>query len=355
MSFGSTPNTFPFELFVGLGALAAISLLALIGAVLRWLLGIRAGYFTLLFTVFITLGTVLGLSLYLDTAGQVAAALITKKQETIHYRREGDWRHQYEVWVSYALADGSAPSAHFTTNAAIFDRLQQGSLTQVRSLSLNHWINLVRFADQSTWTWIPWWWLGMGIAIGLAGVLGWQLLKVRGGWVLIGLVLLVLAAIPFMDKYNEWRAARDPNRLPLSASGIIEEVQTVTELDPFPDDGSGDKEWETAIAVTQPYAIVVVRYTPQGYVEPILGVDAVDIAANAPPPAVASRVDLAYGVSDPRIIRLPHHTREHYLRNPMQWLTEQIRALALVSLVIVLAGWAGKRWQRFVRQRLERA
>lgn len=45
-SFGSTPNPLLYELFVGLGALAAISLLALIGALLRWLLGIRAGYFT---------------------------------------------------------------------------------------------------------------------------------------------------------------------------------------------------------------------------------------------------------------------------------------------------------------------
>lgn len=351
MSFGSTPDTLLYEFLFGLGALAAILLIALIGGVIQRLLRIKADYFILLFVIIVSIGTALGLSLYLDTVGEVAEATVTKKLETIHYREEGDWRHQYEVWTSYALTDGSRPSAHFLTTAPIFDRLQEGSTVTVRSVSINQWFNLVRFAEQSTWTWIPWHWLAIGLEILLAGIIAWRLFKVRGGWLLVVIMLLLLGTIPFVQKYNQWRAVADPSRTPLHANGTIQEVEEVATIDPFPGDSADGDEWETAMDVVQRYAIVTVRYTPQGYVEPILGVDVVDIGDSTAPLPIDQVVDIAYAASDPRAVQLPERTRNHYIRNPLAWLREQVLVLGLFVALTLLLSWAGNRWQRFLDSR----
>ncbi|MEZ4616858.1 MAG: hypothetical protein R2867_15320 [Caldilineaceae bacterium] len=95
MSFGSTPDTLLYEVFFALGALVAIGLIALLAALLRRVLRIKTGYFTLVFLIIVSGGVTLGLSHYLDTVGQVASATVSKKLETIHYREEGDWTHQY--------------------------------------------------------------------------------------------------------------------------------------------------------------------------------------------------------------------------------------------------------------------
>ncbi len=351
MSFGSTPDTWLYEIFFSLGALAAIILIALIGGLLQRILRIKADYFTLIFVIVVSIGTALGLSLYLDMTGQVAEATVTKKLETIHYREEGDWTHQYEVWATYPLPDGSRPSAHFSTTAPIFDSMQEGSRVSVRSASINHWFNLVRFADQSTWTWLPWRWLKIGLEVLIAGIIAWRLFKVSGGWLLVVVMLLLLGTIPFVQKYNEWRAAADPSRTPLHASGMIQEVEEVTTIDPFPGDSSDGDEWETSMDVAQRYAIVTVRYTPQGYVEPILGVDAVDIDETTAPLLVDQAVDIAYAASDPRAVQLPAHTRNHYIRNPLAWLRDQALALGLFVAITFLLSWVGNRWQRFLDSR----
>ena len=353
MSFGSTPDTFLYEIFFSLGALASIGLLILLGALIQRLFRIRAGCFIPIFVIVVVVGTILGLSLYLDTAGELVPATITKKLETIHYRDEGDWQHNYEVWASYQLADGSAPSAHFTTTPAYFDTLYEGGQVRVRSVSINQWFNLARFADQSTWTWIPWVWLQVGSGVILVGFIGWQLLKRRGGWVLLVILLLLLATLPFVNKYNDWRAANDPSRTPLHANGVIQEVEEVTTIDPMPGDGSGNEEWDTSIEVAQRYAIVVVRYTPQGYREAILGVDAVDLRDDSQPLLVDSSVEINYAANDPRTVRLPNRTREHHLRNPLEWIKQQLFALGLGAALILLAGWIGNRWQRFLAQRID--
>lgn len=353
MSFGSTPDTLLYEIFFGLSALASLGLLALLGALIRWLFRIKLDYFTLIFMLVVGIGTTLGLSLYLDTAGEVVPATITKKLETIHYQEEGDWQHNYEVWASYQLGDGSAPSAHFTTTPAYFDLLQEGGQVRVRSVSINNWFNLARFADQSTWTWLPWHWLRVGGGVILVGFIGWQLLRRRRGWVLLVILLLLLATLPFVNKYNDWRAANDPSRTPLRASGVIQAVEEITTIDPMPGDGSGDEEWETSIEVTQRYAIVVVRYTPQGYHEAILGVDAVDLNAASQPLLVNSPVEISYAANAPRLVRLPNQTREHHLRNPLEWIKQQLLGLSLVAGLTLLVTWLGNRWQRFLDQRID--
>ena len=170
---------------------------------------------------------------------------------------------------------------------------------------------------------------------------------------LLVILLLLLATLPFVNKYNDWRAANDPSRTPLHASGVIQEVEEVTTIDPMPGDGSGNEEWDTSIEVAQRYAIVVVRYTPQGYREAILGVDAVDLRDDSQPLLVDSSVEINYAANDPRTVRLPNRTREHHLRNPLEWIKQQLFALGLGAALILLAGWIGNRWQRFLAQRID--
>ncbi|MEZ4680915.1 MAG: hypothetical protein R2932_42555 [Caldilineaceae bacterium] len=221
----------------------------------------------------------------------------------------------------------------------------------MRSVSIKGWFNLVRFADQSTWTWIPWRWLAIGLGALLAAFVAWQLFKLRGGWVLVVIVVLGLATLPFARKYNEWRAANDAHRTPLRAVGQIQAVEEVMTIDPLPGDSSDGDEWETAMDVVQRYAIVTVRYTPTGYTEPILGVDAVDIDEASAPLLVDTPVEIAYAATDPRAVRLPGHTRNHYIRNPLAWLREQIFLLGFAISLILLLSWTGNLVNRFLSNR----
>ena len=67
----------------------------------------------------------------------------------------------------------------------------------------------------------------------------------------------------------------------LGASYYLDTVDTVATTDPLPGESRSSHEWNTKIQVAQVYDIVVVRHTPQGCEETILGMDAVfkDFAA----------------------------------------------------------------------------
>jgi hypothetical protein len=162
---------------------------------------------------------------------------------------------------------------------------------------------------------------------------------------------LGLATIPFARKYNEWRAADDPSRTPLHTTGLIQEVEEVTTIDPFPGDSSDGDEWDTEMAVVQRYAIVVVRYTPQGYSESILGVDAVDVDESSAPLLVNSEVDLSYAATETRTVRLPGRTRNHHIRNPMAWLREQLLSIAVAVGMLLLISGIGNWWQHRLTKR----
>ena len=192
MTFGSTPDSLFYEILFGLGALAAVGVAILLGRLIQTVFRIKLGLFTPIFALVVVLGSVLGLSLYLDTTGQVAEATISKKEETIHFREEGDWTHDYAVWASYQAVDGSNPGAFFNTTETVFDALHQDGRAQVRAVSINGWFDLVRFADQSTWSWLPWPWLALGLGILLLGFLGWK--SLNSGLGCLGMIVLLTPA-----------------------------------------------------------------------------------------------------------------------------------------------------------------
>ena len=344
MSLGVTPETTVYIIIAMLVALPVCLLLLGIGALLRRLLGIHSTLAGLFVIALPLVGTIVGASLYLDQAGVIAPAQVLKKSETIQFRDEGDWRHHYAVQVQYTAPDGTAPAATFNTTAAIFDALSEGGNTTVRTVSINGWFNLVRLADQSTWTWIPWNWLGIGLGVILLGWLGWRFFQNRTGCALLILVALVIFVTPFVWKFIEWQNSQNPDLMPLRATGVITQVERVTEIDPMPGEGDGG-EWETKIEAAQPYDIVVVRYTPPGYAEPILGVDAVNVGSQAVSPEMP--VEIAYAAANPRSVRLLQGTRSHHWQNPMAWLKEQAMAALLILIILGAVWWVERWWQRW--------
>lgn len=341
MSLGVTPDNVVPVIIATLAALPICLLLLGLGGLLRRLLRIQSTILGLFVVALPLVGTLVGASLYLDQAGVIAPAQVLKKTETIEFRKEGDWRHHYGVQLQYTAPDGTAPGAGFSTTAAVFDKLHEGGDAAVRTVSINGWFNLVRLADQSTWTWIPWRWLAIGLGVILLGWIGWRYFQNKTGCALLMLVALVIFVVPFVWKFIEWQNSQNLDLMPLRAAGIITQIERVTEIDPMPGKGSDGSEWETKVKAVQPYDIVVVRYTPQGYAEPILGVDAVDVGSQAVSPEMP--VEIAYTATNPRSVRLLQGTRSHHWQNPVAWLKEQALA-ALLILIILGAVWAVERW-----------
>ena len=349
MSFGSTPDTLLYEMIAVLVALPACLLLLAVGNLLRRLLRVQSALLGFVVVALPLVGVIVGTSLYLDDVGVVVPAQVIKKTETIHYRKEGDWRHRYQLQVQYTTADGAAPAATFNTTEALFDRFQEGSKTAIRTVSIHGWFNLARLADQSTLTWIPWGWVAIGLAVIGMGWVGWQFLRNKVGCALLFLVAVVIFVTPFVFKFIEWQNSENPTRTPLRATGVVTEVHRVTEIDPLPGEYQDGSEWETKIEAVQPYDIVVIRYTPVGHEEPVLAVDAIDVGSQVITPEMS--IDLAYAATNPRAVRILQGTHSHHWKNPVEWLKQQALAgLIIVAFLGVLNG-LGRWLQRFLRQR----
>lgn len=349
MSFGSTPDTLLYEVIATLVALPVCLLLLAVGNLLRRLMGVHSALLSLLIVVLPLAVTIIGTSVYLDNVGVVAPAQVIKKTERIHYRQEGDWRHRYQIQVQYTTADGTAPAATFMTTEPLFDALHEGSQTAVRTISINGWFNLVRLADQSTWTWLPWNWLAIGMAVLLLGWVGWQFFQNKVGCAMLILVALVIFVTPFVFKWIDWRQSEDPTRTPLRTTGVVTDVHRVTEIDPMPGDHSDGSEWETKIEAVQPYDIVVIRYTPVGHEEPVLGVDAIDVGSQVITPEMS--IDLAYAATAPRAVRIIQGTHSHHWKNPVEWLKQQALAGLLILIFLGVVNGIGRWFKHFLRQR----
>lgn len=349
MSFGSTPDTLLYEMIAVLVALPACLLLLVVGNLLRRLIGVQSPVLGLFVTALPLAGAIVGTSLYLDNAGVVASAEVLKKTESIDYRKEGDWRHHYQVQVQYTMPDGTTPAATFSTTAAVFDALHEGSKTAVRTVSINGWFNLARLADQSTWSWLPWNWLAPGLAVLLLGWVGWQFFRNKVGCAMLILVALVIFVTPFVFKLIDWQNSENPNRTPLRATGVVTAVHRVTEIDPMPGDHKDGSEWETKIEAVQPYDIVVARYTPVGHEDPVLGVDAIDVGSQVITPAMS--IDLAYAATDPRAVRIVHGAHSHHWKNPVEWLKQQALAVFMILAFLAVLNGLGRSLKHFLRQR----
>jgi len=364
MSIGQTAENIPILILLALAYIPTLFLLIALGALIRSLLRIQSAYFGLGFIVLLLFGPLIGASLYLDTVGKVVPAQVVKREESIDYREQGDWQHKFSFVIQYDDDNQSSEdyqsneanqlevTAHFGADAATFDRLHEGEIISVRTVNVGRWLNLVRLANQTTLTWLPWEWISIGLGVILLGIGLWRLSKVRFGYGVIVIVLLALAVWPLLTQLGKGQRSEDLSLTPLRATGTIQVVERVTEIDPLPSYGSADSNsWETRINALQPYDIVSVRFTPQGYKQSVLGVDAVD--ANSVVVQLDAPVEVAYALTEPRTVRLLSGTRSHYWKNPFEWVKQQILSLLLIALLILAFSWLGNKARKWWQVRME--
>lgn len=345
MTIGTTPDNAGLLILLTLAALPAVMLVFGVGALLQRLLRIQNGFFGLGFALLVVGGGLLGVSLYLDLAGQIISAEVVTKDEQITYRQEGDWRHPLKVTIRYVAPAQSPANATFTVDAATFDALHEDGSTYVRILPVKQWLSLVRLANQSTRTWLPWPWIGGGLAVLVLLVALWRWAN-RSKIGCLGLILFLigLATLPLLFKLREWQQSRDPLLTAQRATVTVQAVQRVIWLDPLPSRSGGGDHWDTGIDVPQPYDIVTVRYRPQGHDQALLGVDVVD--ADQPTLRVGMELAAAYSQDNPRRIFLLAANRSHYWKNPLAWVGIQVGLLAAMGLVLWFFGWVGTQWNR---------
>lgn len=345
MTIGVTPDNVGWLILLSLAAIPIFFLVVGLGAIIRRLLRIQNGFFAFAFGLVIGGSSLLGASLYLDLAGQVVPAKVINKDEHVTYRAEGDWRHPLRVTISYVAPEQPTATASFTVDGPTFDALHEGGDTLVRILPVQPWLSLVRLANQSTRTWLPWLWIGGGLTVvmGLVGLWRWANRNKLGCLSLL-LFLLALAMLPLVFKLLEWQQSLDLQQTPLRAMVTVQTVRHVTWLDPMPSRSSHGDGWDTGFDVPQPYDIITVRYTPQGHDQSLLGVDVVDAAQ----PAIREGMELpaAYKQDNPRRIFLLGVNRSHYWKNPLAWVGVQVGFLVAIGLVIWFLGWLEQQWAR---------
>lgn len=353
MTFGQTPENVLYLFLLCFAVLPLLYVVALVGRLLQWVLRIQSDLFVPLFIVLILAGGVVGISFYLDWYGAIVPGRVAAKDEAVKYRAEGDWEHQFTLRVEYALPGQSTATATLNPPVTIFDTVRQGETIPLRVLNLGDWPSLVRPASQSTLTWLPWRWIGGVLALILVGVVLWKLSDTRVGCLPGILFVCVLAALPLANKWWEWRQSLDPSLTPLRVSTQVEAVQHVAWLDPLPAENSRGNEWDTGFDVPEPYDIVLVRYQPQGYLDKVLGVDAID--SGRPDVQPGMPVVVQYSLDNPRQVRLLDARRLHYWLNPLGWVQHEIIGLALSLGVTVALAWIGQRFKAWLRQLLARA
>ncbi len=349
MSLGTNPENFAIVFLLMLAVLPAFFLVIWIGGLLLRLLRIQNGFVSIGLFVLALLGPLLGASLYLDTVGTVVQAHVQSRTERIQYRKEGDWSHNFSVSVQYTLPTALPAFATLSPNAALFDEIHEGRSVAVRAVDVNHWFSFVRLANQSTLTWVRWDWLGIGLAVLIAGWLLWRLSdRTKWGCLLTLAIIFMLSTLPVFFKLREWQRSQDLSLTPLHAPGVVQEVKRVTWLDPLPSSHGG--EWETGFDVPQPYDIVVVRYTPQGHELPVLGLDVVDAGSPVVKPEMP--VEIAYAADDTRTVRFLQANRSHFWKNPLGWFRAQLFDLALIVAILVGVSWFGDWIKRWLKARL---
>lgn len=353
MSLGTNPENFAVVFLLMLAVLPAFFLAIWIGGSLLRLLRIQNGFVSIALFVLLLIGPLLGASVYVDTIGTVVQAHVQSRTERIRYREEGDWSHDFSVSVQYTLPAELPAFATLSTNAANFDEIHEDKSVAVRAVDVNHWFSFVRLANQSTLTWIRWDWLGIGLAVVIAGWLLWKLSnRTRWGCLLTVAIVFMLGTLPVFFKLRDWQRSQEPSLTPLHASGVVQEVKRVTWLDPLPSRHSSDSDWETGFNVPQPYDIVVVRYTPRGHEQPVLGVDVVD--AGRPVVKADMPVEIAYAADDPRTVRFLQASRSHFWKNPLGWFRDQLLAVALIVVILLGVGWLGNVAKQWLKARLKR-
>lgn len=279
-------------------------------------------------------------SLYLDAAGIVARAEVTRRTESIKYadRIPGGWSRTFWAFVEFSSADGPNGASLWLSESA-FDALHVGDRLDIRYVPAMPFI--ARPADVSTRGLIPDRWLAgaaLVVATGVAvwrGLRRWPALRAATtlGAMLLGVVSWVFPtpwetplAEPVRTAEAEVRQVRDIDRSFVSgrATGSIE--------------------------APQPWQLAEVTFVPEGRDQAVVALDGVDVGS-VPGLERGRKVAVAYNPAAPRDVRLVGGARTYRWR---EWL-ELAEYLAILVVLLGAFAVAGRLlnawWRRLISSR----
>ena len=240
----------------------------------------------------------------IDSLGTAVPGAITEKRESIR-TDYADWFRRFQIVAAFK-APGYPYERHTVCDVdqQIFDSLHVGSPVTVHYVPALLNIPLVTSTHISPCP--PWGVFGinpdlyrrslylygsLAIILGIAFVLHIR----RAAWLLL----------PWSALFVFYGICPHTEPMPLQprpATAVVKEVETAKTL---VDAGTTDAQ---PITLAHPYQLVEMQYTPQGRLDPVMAVDAID--PNSVPGLKAGQVlTINYDAGNPRIASIPGATR----------------------------------------------
>ena len=275
------------------------------------------------------------ISVKLDAQGIPVKCAVTAKDEAISFKYD-TWSRSNDVSVECPWTAQNAPvEAKLGVSDETYDRLHIGSQVQLSYLEHHPLESLglkeYRLAEQNTWSWLIDWWrtaLLLPLAIGFVLLVALSTRGVRvARWLLVGAVgcVLVWCLIP--------QTVPSPSGEQRTAEGTVTNLHQVTRI------LQGSKsEGFTAL---QPYDVVAVKFVPEGWRDPVLGIDQVD-SGSMPELKEGDTVKVAYSVETPRQIAIQDATHTYYRRNIMGMVVGAFLLVLSCLLYVVIISVLGK-------------
>jgi hypothetical protein len=231
-------------IFLFLGLLFISPALYWLSRLVNWVAGRKLIPLWLLVTLIVA--SLIGASLYLDTAGAITPVKVVEKSDTINLGRNGSWNRNLSARVEYQSPGEIIPTSLWLgCNARTFDALQVGQTVEARVLDLGQIFKFARLKDRSSFS-------------------------------------LIADRVP--------RSPRGPWR---ESTAVISEVTHVTEY----------STRRRSAQLPWPFDIVQLSFTPDGREQPIIAVDVVE-SASAPGLVKGGTVRIVWPEDDPRSAKI---------------------------------------------------
>jgi hypothetical protein len=308
----------------------------------------RVGWLSVFYFV-VTLGALVGGSIWLDRRGEAVVAKVSSKNEEIivTHDPQGGWHRYYRVGAEFDAA-GAPMSATVTVDRARYDALHLGDSLEIRYLPMlplfarTQGRSTATVAAEATQQLLGsrlLWWIVIGIlAIVIAARIGMVPIVSAGlGWMVAGYVLLL-------------EAPRVPEPSGVETTARVRSVTLVTKSPARRSPGrrrSRAFRSESTTRLAVPYQVVQLQVPVPGRSDSLLAVDAVDSGSVAGLAAGAT-LPVRYPADDARGALLTEGARTFVVRNRYHYLP----AVIGVPLLGVLGGW-GFRSRR--KRRVERS
>ncbi len=296
----------------------------------------------------VTLGLLVGSSVWLDQRGETAAATVTSKREEITIQQEprGGWDRWYRVGVEFPTGDDNLGMATLTLPRVRYDALRLGDTIAVHYFPA--FPLLARAADRTTLQ-------AAGDAAGrlvstpgLMPSLVWLLAGVVGLWIAswIATPLVVLTGLAWMGAglLLLFPPVSPAPAGPATTTGRVTAINLIAKA-PARNSSRRHRAFRTlgdqARRLTMPYQVVQLRFPSPGHPDSTLAVDAVDSGSVAGL-QIGMELPIRYDPPSPRNAQLAAGARTYLERNRYHFRTPVIG----IALLGILAAWGARTSRR---------